>query len=149
MVSKMDWKDAIKARFLDAIRQAYPHPTPLIGEKWFFFPPAGVSRTDAAQTGAARPPDFQFLGGRKLAKATGIPVQKVIKHVIEKLCFRRVDARVEIEEEWKINVWLAREGVVPAASEAVAPPAAGEPEIPAANPTEKKPEKKKRRRNDQ
>jgi hypothetical protein len=118
----MDWKEALKARFVDAIRQVYPAPTPLIGEKWFYFPPAGVSRAAAAQSGSARPPDFQFLGVRKLAKATGIPVDKVVKHLIRQLNFRRVDARVEIEEEWKINVWLAREGVVPrAASEAEAP----------------------------
>ena len=107
----MDWKEAIKARFVDAIRLAYPAPTPLLGEKWFFFPPAG-----AARAGAGRPPDFQFLGARKLAKAMGIPVQKVVSHLVRKLDFRPADARVEIEEGWKINVWLAKEGVVPAAS---------------------------------
>ena len=108
----MDWRDEIKARFVEAIKRAYPDPTPLIGPKWFFFPSPGVSRADAARTGANRPPDFQFLGARKLAKATGIPLRKVVGHLLDKLAFRRVDARVEVVDDWKINVWLAREGVV-------------------------------------
>jgi hypothetical protein len=78
----VDWQEDLKARFIAAIGKAFPAPTPLIGDKWFVFPPGG------------KPADFQFLGVRKLAK-----------FVARNLDLSGLDCRVAIEEEWKIHLW--------------------------------------------
>jgi hypothetical protein len=96
----MDWKEDIKARFAASIRKAFPAPTPLMGDKWFVFGDLG-----AAGPSKGAMPDFQFLGVRKLAKATGIPAAKVAKFIVKNLDLSGLDARVEIEEEWKIHLW--------------------------------------------
>jgi len=96
----MDWKEDIKARLIASIRKAFPDPTPLIGDKWFVFGEGG-----AAQAAKAAPPDFAFLGVRKLAKATGIPAHKVARLLVKNLDLSGLDARVAIEEEWKVHLW--------------------------------------------
>ena len=95
----MNIEELLKDRFVKSIRKSY-HPCPLIGDKWFVFREGG-----AAQASKETPPDFQFLGVRKLAKATGIPAQRVAKFIARNLELAGLDVRVRIEEEWKIHLW--------------------------------------------
>jgi hypothetical protein len=87
----MDWKEDIKARLIAAIRKTFPAPTPLVGPKWFVAPPGG------------KPADYQFLGVRKLAKATGIGVPNVARFIACNLDLAGLDVRVAIEDEWKMH----------------------------------------------
>jgi hypothetical protein len=112
----MDWKDAVKTRFVDAVRKAFPAPTPLMGEKWFAFAPDGKgagparkpAKTKSSLPGSRRAADFQFLGVRKLAKATGFEVGRVAQRIVKNLNFPEQLVTVEIEEGWKISVWMVQ-----------------------------------------
>ncbi|HUT59050.1 MAG TPA: hypothetical protein VNA25_14470 [Phycisphaerae bacterium] len=92
----MDWQATLKERFIESIRKTFPTPTPLIGDRWFVFCPDG------------RPADCQFVGVGRLAKATGLPPDRVAKLLVKNLSLRGLGARVEIDEERKINVWVSK-----------------------------------------
>lgn len=90
----MDWHATLKERFVDAIKKTFPAPTPLIGDRWFVFYPKG------------RPADYQFIGVGKLAKATGLPPERIAKLIVKHLDLHDLNARVEIDEGCRINVWM-------------------------------------------
>jgi arginyl-tRNA synthetase len=86
----MDWKKSIKDRFVEAIKKTFPDPTPLIGEKWFVFPPK------------RSPADFQFVGVAKLSKATGLPPERVARWIVKHIPPGEPDLEIEITEDKKI-----------------------------------------------
>jgi len=86
------FEDIAKNQFVKAIKSALPKPTPLIGEKWFRFHPKG------------EPADLEFTGIPKLAKASGLPVDKVAKKVVGKLSEETLNSQIELTEDHTILV---------------------------------------------
>ena len=89
-------EQSIKDRFIDAIRKTFPHPTPLIGERWFVFSPNG------------KPADFQFIGVSKLAKATAMPAKRIAQMLIKNLDLGTIPAMVEMTVDNRINLHYSR-----------------------------------------
>jgi hypothetical protein len=79
----MDIEDKLKRRFSQAIRRSYD-PCPLIGPKWFQYNPDG------------KPAHFQFVGGKKLAKAASGSPRMALRRVLKNLNVRDLNARAEI-----------------------------------------------------
>jgi len=87
--------DVLKDRFIKGIRKSF-QPCPLIGPKWLQQFPYG------------RPADFRFFGVRKLAKATGHPINHVLRVLTQNVSFEGLDVEVEIRGGMLIDIW--REG---------------------------------------
>ena len=87
-----DFEDIAKEQLVKAIRKALPKPTPLIGEKWFRFHPNG------------QPADLEFTGIGKLAKATGLPIDRIAKKVIRNLSAQTLESEIELTEDFRILV---------------------------------------------
>jgi hypothetical protein len=87
-----DFETRAKNHFCEAIREVFPDPTPLIGEKWFRFYPG------------RKPADMEFIGLPKLAKATGLSVKRIGKQVLRKLSEEHLGARLELTEDHWILV---------------------------------------------
>lgn len=90
-------EQSIKDRFIDAIRKTFPHPTPLIGERWFVFSPNG------------KPADFQFMGVNKLAKATAMAPKRIAQMLIKNLDLGAIPALVEMTVDNRINLHYSRQ----------------------------------------
>ena len=87
--------DVLKDRFIKGIRKSF-QPCPLIGPKWLQQFPYG------------RPADFRFFGVRKLSKATGHPINHILRVLTQNVSFEGLDVEVEIRGGMLIDIW--REG---------------------------------------
>jgi hypothetical protein len=90
--------DVLKDRFIKGIRKSF-QPCPLIGPKWLQKFPYG------------RPADFRFFGVRKLSKATGYPINHILRVLTQNVSFEGLDVEVEIRGGMLIDIW--REGTRP------------------------------------
>lgn len=93
----MDLQKFIKDRFVASIRLTFPHPTPLIGERWFVFMP-NLPKGQRLY--------FQFLGVAKLAKATGMDTKTVGQLLLRNLDLRPLVAEVELNAQNRIDLRL-------------------------------------------
>jgi hypothetical protein len=87
--------DVLKDRFIKGIRKSF-QPCPLIGPKWLQAFPYG------------RPADFRFFGVRKLSKATGHPINHILRVLTQNVSFEGLEVEVEIRGGMLIDIW--REG---------------------------------------
>ncbi len=90
--------DVLKDRFIKGIRKSF-QPCPLIGPKWLQQFPYG------------RPADFRFFGVRKLSKATGHPINHILRVLTQNVSFEGLEVEVEIRGGMLIDIW--REGTRP------------------------------------
>ena len=116
----MDIKAFMRERFILAIKKTFPHPTPLIGEKWFVHDPPPASKVH-----------FLFAGIAKLAKATGIPYKKIEQHILVNLDLRPLEVEALITPEHKVSVRFLRP---PTGLEKIQPTVPGASTAPAATP---------------
>jgi hypothetical protein len=70
--------DVLKDRFIKGIRKSF-QPCPLIGPKWLQEFPYG------------RPADFRFFGVRKLSKATGHPINHILRVLTQNVSFEGLE----------------------------------------------------------
>lgn len=87
-----EFEDTAKEHFVKAIQNALPKPTPLIGGKWFRFHPNG------------EPVDLEFTGLPKLAKASGLPIDRVAKQVVRRLSAETLNCHIELTDDYMILV---------------------------------------------
>ena len=87
-----EFEDIAKEHFVKAIKNALPKPTPLIGGKWFRFHPDG------------EPADLEFTGIRKLAKASGVVIDRIAKQIVGNLSAETLNSQIELTEDYTILV---------------------------------------------
>ena len=93
----MKIKEVLIKRFTEAIGKSFDRP-PLIGPRWFKW------------YGTAKPPYFQFIGARKLAKAITTEPDEVVRRILRHLDMKGLEAEVQVTPDAKINVRFKNEG---------------------------------------
>jgi hypothetical protein len=93
----LETNELLIKRFTKAIGKSFAQ-VPLIGPRWFKW------------YGSAKPPYFQFIGVRKLAKATATTPDEVVRRILKHLNMKGVDAEVQVTADAKINLRLKSEG---------------------------------------
>lgn len=86
-----DLKKQLTDRFAKGIRKTFT-PCPLIGPKWMQEFPKG------------KPADFRFFGMRKLAKATGRPLEKVVQLVMRNVTLDGLGVEWDIKQGCLIDI---------------------------------------------
>jgi len=87
----------VTRRFTEAIAKSFAR-VPLVGPRWFKW------------YGTADPPYFQFIGARKLAKATATRPDEVVRRILRHLDTKGLDAEVQVTPDAKINLRFKSEG---------------------------------------